>query len=154
MNSDDTRDLLVRFYEAMSHHDGNTMASLYADHARFEDPVFNLQGAEIGRMWKGLMSRAKGFSSSYTITRAEGLNGTARCTARYFFGGKALVVNVILAEFRCENGLIVEHRDTFDFPRWAAQAMGPPGRLFGRFQWFRRIVSRRAAARLGVPPKL
>jgi hypothetical protein len=154
MNSSETRDLLVRFYEAMSHHDGATMASLYAEHARFEDPVFHLAGAEIGRMWKGLMSRAKGFSSSYTITRAEGMTGAARCTARYFFGGKAQVVNVILAEFRCENGRIVEHRDTFDFHRWAAQAMGLPGRIFGGFEWFRRLVSRRAAKRLGVPPKL
>lgn len=154
MNSSDTRALLVRFYEAMSHHDGETMASLYGEHARFEDPVFNLAGAEIGRMWKGLMSRAKGFSSSYTITSAEGMIGTARCTARYFFGGKAQVVNVILAEFRCENGRIVEHHDSFDFPRWAAQAMGLPGRLFGRFVWFRRMVSRKAARRLGVPPKL
>jgi hypothetical protein len=142
MTSGETRDLLVRFYEALSHHDGDTMAPLYAEHARFQDPVFNLAGAEIGRMWKGLMSRAKGFSAIYTITRAEGMNGAAKCTARYFFRGKAQVVNVILAEFRCENGRIVEHRDTFDFPRWAAQAMGLPGKLFGPFEWFRRIVSR------------
>ena len=154
MNSAETRALLERFYDAMSHHDGETMASLYAEHARFQDPVFNLAGAEIGRMWKGLMSRAKGFSAAYTITRAEGMNGAAKCTARYFFGGKAQVVNVIIAEFRCENGRIVEHRDTFDFPHWAAQAMGLPGRLFGRFEWFRRMVSRKAAKRLGVPPKL
>lgn len=154
MDSSETRELLVCFYEAMSHHDGETMASLYSEHARFVDPVFNLGGAEIGRMWKGLMSRAKGFSSSYTITSVESFQGTARWTARYFFGGKAQVVNVIFSEFRCENGRIVEHRDTFDFPKWAAQAMGIPGRLFGRFNWFRRMVSRKAAARLGVPPKL
>jgi hypothetical protein len=38
-------------------------------------------------------------------------------------------------------------------PRWAAQALGLPGRLFGRTDWLRRSVSKSAAARLGVPPK-
>lgn len=153
MSSAGTRDLLVRFYDAMGRRDGDTMAALYAEHGRFEDPVFRLEGADIGRMWKGLMARAKGFSASYTITRAEGDRGTVRCTARYLFGGKHPVVNVILSELRCENGRIVEHRDMFDFPRWAAQAMGLPGRLFGRFRWFQRAVSRKAAAGLGLPPK-
>jgi hypothetical protein len=63
------------------------------------------------------------------------------------------VVNVISSELELEDGRIVRQRDRFDFPRWAAQALGIPGRLFGRFEWFRRAVSRKAAARVGVPPK-
>lgn len=153
MSSDDTRDVLARFYDAMGRRDGDSMAALYADHARFEDPVFRLQGADIGRMWKGLMARASGFTASYTIVRTEGDRGTVRWTAHYLFGGKRPIVNVILSELRLEKGRIVEHRDEFDFPRWAAQALGLPGRLFGRFGWFQRAVARKAAKGLGLPPK-
>jgi hypothetical protein len=74
-------------------------------------------------------------------------------TARYLFGGKNPVVNVIVSEIEMRDGLIARQRDTFDFPRWAAQALGLPGRLFGRFEWFRRKVSAKAAARVGVPAK-
>ncbi len=153
MGSAETKDVLVRFYDALCRHDGDTMAGLYAGHARFEDPVFRLQGADIGRMWKSLMARAKGFSATYTITRAEGDLGTVKTTAHYLFGGKRKVVNVILSELRIEKGVIVVQKDVFDFPRWAAQALGMPGRLFGRFGWFQRAVSRKAAAGIGIAPR-
>jgi hypothetical protein len=84
---------------------------------------------------------------------AGAASGVVEWTARYRFGGKHPVVNVILSEIELSNGLVIRQRDTFDFPRWAAQALGTPGRLFGRFGWFRRAVSRKAAAGLGVPPK-
>jgi hypothetical protein len=57
---------------------------------------------------------------------------------------------VIHSELFLEHGRIVRQRDRFDFALWAAQAMGWPGRLFGRFEWFRRAVSRRAMRRLGL----
>jgi hypothetical protein len=47
----------------------------------------------------------------------------------------------------------VRQRDDFDFARWAAQALGLAGTLFGSFAWFRRAVSRKAAAGIDVPPK-
>ena len=61
------------------------------------------------------------------------------------------VVNVIRSEIRFENGKIIQQVDQFDFPRWAAQALGFPGRLFGRFAWFQRAVSRKAVRGLGLP---
>jgi hypothetical protein len=128
-----------------------TRDALYAENARFEDPVFRLEGRDIGRMWKGLLGRAKNFSASYTIAQASSGQGTVEWTARYLFGGKSPVVNVILSDLRWKDGLIVEQRDDFDFPRWAAQALGTPGRLFGRFGWFQRAVARKAAKGLGLP---
>ncbi len=148
----ETREALVRFYDALVRRDPDTMRALYAESARFEDPIFRLEGADIGRMWKGLLGRAKNFSASYTIAQAGSGHGTVEWTARYLFGGKSPVVNVILSDLRWKDGLIVEQRDNFDFPRWAAQAMGTPGRLFGRFGWFQRAVARKAAQGLGLPP--
>ncbi|HXM76578.1 MAG TPA: nuclear transport factor 2 family protein [Thermoanaerobaculia bacterium] len=152
MNAEETKALLVRFYDALARRDGAAMAALYAPNARFEDEVYRLEGPDVGKMWTGLLSRAKTLSVSYTIARAGSGTGTVELTARYLYGGRP-VVNVILSELELEDGRIVRQRDRFDFPRWAAQALGIPGRLFGRFEWFRRAVSRKAAARVGVPPK-
>jgi hypothetical protein len=130
------------------------MAALYAPRATFEDEIYRLEGTDVGKMWKGLMSKAKTLSVSYTVAKAGSGTGTVEWTARYLYPGGGPVVNVILSELELEGGLIVRQRDRFDFRRWAAQALGTPGRLFGRFDWFRRMVSRKAAARVGVPAKM
>lgn len=153
MSSEETRAALARFYDALAHRDGETLARLYTPDATFEDAVFALKGADIGRMWISLLGRARDFSVAYTVAKAGEASGVVEWTARYKFGGTRPVVNVILSEIELSNGLVARQRDTFDFPRWAAQALGTPGRLFGRFAWFRRAVSRKAAAGLGVPPK-
>jgi hypothetical protein len=149
----ETRDALARFYDALARRDGETMAAMYAPDATFEDEVFRLRGSDIGRMWVGLMRRAKDFSVAYTIAQAGSGRGTVELTARYLFGGKRPVVNVILSELELANGRILKHVDRFDFPRWAGQALGAWARPLARFSWFRRRVCRRAAKRLGLPPK-
>lgn len=153
MTSEETRAALARFYDALARRDGEAMASMYSDRATFEDPVFRLEGKDIGRMWISLLKRARDFSVAYTIAQAARDRGTVELTARYLFGGKRPVVNVIVSEIEFEGEKIARHRDNFDFPRWAAQALGTPGRLFGRFRWFRRAVSRKAARGIGVTPK-
>ena len=153
MTPEETREVLTRFYDALSRRDGDTMASLYAKDAFFEDEVFRLRGEDIGRMWRGLVSRSKTLTVSYTIAKAGAGEGAAELTARYDYPGGGPVVNVILSEFELAAGKIVRQRDRFDFSRWASQALGWKGKLFGRFEWFRRVVSRIAAKRVGVPPK-
>ena len=152
MAAEETRAALVRFYDALARRDAETMAGMYAPDASFEDAVFRLRGKEIGLMWRTLLGRAKEFSVTYTIAQAAADRGAVEWTARYLFGGRRSrrVVNVILSELRFENGRIVEQKDEFDFPRWAAQALGASGRLFGRFEWFRRAVARKARRRLGL----
>ena len=152
MTPEETRAALARFYDALARRDAETMAAMYAPDARFEDEVFLLRGNEIGAMWRALLGRAREFSVTWTLAQAAADHGSVEWTARYLFGGRRPVVNVILSELRFENGRIVEQRDRFDFPRWAAQALGTPGRLFGRFGWFRRAVARKARKGLGLPP--
>ncbi|MEO6326714.1 MAG: nuclear transport factor 2 family protein [Thermoanaerobaculia bacterium] len=153
MNNGDTQAVLTKLFDAFSRRDGAVMASLYAPGAQFEDPIFKLQGEEIGRMWVALTSRSKDLSISYTVGQAAAGRGVVEWTARYLFGGKRPVVNVILSEFELADGLITKQTDRWDFPRWAAQALGAPGSLFGSFAWFRKKVSRDAATRIGLPPK-
>jgi hypothetical protein len=152
MNAEGTRAVLTHLYDALARRDGEAMARLYAPDARFEDPVFRIAGADIGRMWIGLTRRAKQFEISYTIVEEGPASGRVEWTARYLFGGRRPVVNVIESEIHLEHVRIVRQVDRFDFARWAAQAMGWPGRLFGRFEWFRRAVSRRAMRSLGLTP--
>jgi len=152
VSASETRAALTHLYDALARRDGAAMAAHYAPHATFEDPVFRLRGPDIGRMWIGLTRRARDFGISYTIARADSDRGTVEWTARYLFAGRRPVVNVIRSEIELEDGRIIRQQDRFDFPRWAAQALGPPGRLFGRFTWFRKAVSRRAMRQLGLAP--
>jgi hypothetical protein len=153
MTNAETRAALTRFYEAFARRDGDAMAAMYAPDATFEDPVFRLTGADIGKMWTGLTRSARDFSVQFTVAKAGAGTGVVEWTAHYLFGGKRPVVNVIVSEIAMQDGLIVRQSDTFDFARWAAQALGVTGLLFGRMAWLRRSVSKTAAARLGVPPK-
>ncbi|MEO8585276.1 MAG: nuclear transport factor 2 family protein [Acidobacteriota bacterium] len=153
MTNAETEAALTRFYEAFARRDGDAMAAMYARDATFEDPVFRLTGSDIGKMWIGLTRGAKDFSVQFTVAKAGPGTGIVDWTARYLFGGKRPVVNVIVSEIEMQDGLIVRQKDTFDFPRWAAQALGLPGMLFGRMAWMRRSVSKSGAARLGVPAK-
>lgn len=150
MNASETQAALTRLYDALARRDGEAMAALYAPDASFEDPVFQLKGADIGRMWIGLTRRARDFAVSYAVTEAQAGSGTVELTARYLFAGRRPVVNVIRSQIELREGKIVSHVDRFDFPLWAAQALGLPGKLFGRFDWFRRAVSRRAMRELGL----
>ena len=67
----ETRAALTHLYDAFARRDGEAMAALYAPDATFEDPVFRLRGADIGRMWIGLTRRAKQFAISYAIAEAR-----------------------------------------------------------------------------------
>jgi uncharacterized protein len=150
MNASETRAALTHLYDALARRDGEAMAALYAPDASFEDPVFQLKGADIGHMWIGLTRRARDFAISYAVTEAQAGSGIVEWTARYLFAGRRPVVNVIRSQIELRDGKIVRQVDRFDFPHWAAQALGPPGKLFGRFAWFRRALSRRAMRGLGL----
>lgn len=152
MTAEETRAALARFYEALARRDAATMAGMYAADAAFSDPVFRLRGPHIGTMWAALLGRAREFSVTWEVRRAEPDRGEVAWTARYLFGGRRPVVNVIVSDVRFHGGQIVEQTDRFDFHRWAGQALGPPGRLFGGFEWFRRSVARKARRGLGLAP--
>ena len=152
MNELETRAALTHFYDALARRDGAAMAARYAPEATFEDPVFRLHGDDFGPMSTSLLSRARELRLSYTILDVGPGSGVVELTARYLFGGRRPVVNAIVSEIVFDGDRIARQVDRFDFARWAAQALGPAGRLFGRFDWFRRSVSRRARRSLGIPP--
>jgi ketosteroid isomerase-like protein len=142
--------LIERFYGAFAERDGDTMAACYAPNVEFSDPVFSdLRGSDAGDMWRMLTSRATDLRIELHEHEADDQRGTAHWIAYYTFAqsGRS-VVNDVRATLRFRDGLIVEHRDQFDFHRWARQALGPSGLLLGWTPLLRNAVRRRARAGL------
>ena len=141
--------LINRFYEAFARFDGDAMAACYAPNAHFHDPVFqDLNGDEVGSMWRMLCGRAKDLKIVHSDVQADADTGSAHWEADYTFSTGRAVHNVIDASFKFENGLIADHRDDFDLYAWARQALGPMGLLLG---WSPPVQGKiRAQAREGL----
>ncbi len=107
------------------------MTACYAPGAHFRDPAFgDLEGDDIGAMWRMLTGRAKDLKIELREHDAGEDSGSAHWIARYTFSTGRPVVNDIEASFRfAEDGRITDHVDEFDFRNWAKQALGPSGHL-------------------------
>lgn len=141
--------LIERFYRAFQQRDATAMAACYHRRAVFRDPVFDLAGPAIGAMWAMLCGRAPDLRIEFDAVHAEGDHGSAEWQAWYRFSQTGRPVhNVIHAQFRFADGLIVEHVDRFDFWRWSRQALGLPGLLLGWSPLLRGKVRAQAQARL------
>jgi ketosteroid isomerase-like protein len=142
--------LIEQFYRAFNSRDGAGMAACYAPSVEFSDPVFpDLRGEEAGTMWRMLTGRATDLRVELLEHEADGERGSARWRAHYTFTQTGRpVVNDVRASFRFADGRIVQHRDDFDFHRWARQAFGPIGLVLGWTPVLRALVRRRARAGL------
>ncbi len=130
MGEDANRATIERFYEAFGQCNGAAMTACYAPDAHFRDPAFgDLQGTDIGAMWRMLTNRATDLKIELHEHDADEASGSAHWIARYTFSTGRPVVNDIQAKFRFADGLIADHVDEFDFRRWARQALGPSGTL-------------------------
>jgi hypothetical protein len=138
--------LIERFYDAFNRHAGDEMVAFYHPDVRFSDDVFGDLDAEHARgMWKMFCETGTDLRVEASDVQADDRNGSARWDAWYTFAATGRKVhNVIRARFEFEDGLIRRHEDSFSFPRWAGQALGLPGKLFGRLPFLRKAVRRRA----------
>jgi ketosteroid isomerase-like protein len=141
--------VIERFYAAFARLDGEAMAACYGAGARFSDPVFtDLRDEEPGAMWRMLTGRAQDLQVTLTEYSATGDAGRAHWLADYTFSTGRRVHNDVRAEFRLQDGLIVEHRDSFSFYAWSRQALGPLGLALGWSPLLRASVQRKARAGL------
>jgi ketosteroid isomerase-like protein len=130
MGADANRETIERFYAAFDRCDGAAMSACYAPDAHFRDPAFgDLEGDEIGAMWRMLTGRATDLKVELHEHDAADDAGSAHWIARYTFSTGRPVINDIQAKFRFADGLIADHVDDFDFRRWAKQALGSSGHL-------------------------
>jgi hypothetical protein len=122
--------LITALYTALQRRDGDAMAACYTATARFEDPVFRLEGGQIGGMWRMLCERGTDLRVEFHDVTASGDRGHASVEAWYTFTAtRRPVHNCIRAEFEFHHGLISRHMDRFSLYRWARQALGLRGTL-------------------------
>ena len=138
-------------YDGFENLDASAMARCYAPAARFSDPVFTLAGAHISNMWAMLIEGIQRSSPDIWRLEVDGVvedatSGRAHWVARYRFGPTGrIVTNDIRAAFVLSDGLIIDHRDTFDLWRWSRQALGPLGVVAGWSAPLRARIRRQAA---------
>lgn len=149
MAGDANRELIERFYEAFGQCNGAAMTACYAPNAHFRDPAFgDLEGADVGAMWRMLTGRATDLKIELHEHEADETSGSAHWIARYTFSTGRPVVNDIRASFRFADGLIADHVDEFDFRNWAKQALGPTGHLVALLPPLRSKARAKALAQL------
>jgi ketosteroid isomerase-like protein len=143
-------ELIRRFYSAFQQRDAEGMVACYAPDVRFSDPVFpDLAGDRARGMWRMLCARGKDLRIEFRDVAADETTGRAHWEAWYTFSASGRPVhNVIDAEFRFADGLIVEHRDRFDLYCWTRQALGTTGVLLGWTPFVQGKVRRQAARAL------
>ncbi|MBL8046671.1 MAG: nuclear transport factor 2 family protein [Anaerolineales bacterium] len=142
-------DLIEKFYTAFQKRDYAGMAACYHPEIAFQDEVFTLKGKEAPAMWHMLCEGGKDLVVTFSGVEASETTGRAHWDAHYTFSSTGRKVhNIIDAEFKFKDGLIIEHRDRFDFWRWSHQALGPTGLFLGWTPLVRNRVQRTARARL------
>jgi SnoaL-like domain len=142
--------LIINFYSAFAAGDHATMARSYADTATFSDPVFpDLNAGDVRAMWRMFCTSGNELVVTFSDVQADDRRGSANWEAVYDFPKTGRRVhNQISAQFDFENGLIMRHRDTFDFYKWTRMALGPPGLLLGWTPIVKNQVRSQARAQL------
>lgn len=137
--------LIETFYTALNNSDGKTMVSCYHDNVIFEDPAFGiLKGAKAKSMWLMLCEsqNGNGFKVEFSKIDTTEFNGSAHWEAFYTFSKTGRKVhNKIDASFEFKDGLIIKHTDVFDLHKWAKQAFGLKGMLFGGMPFFKKKLN-------------
>jgi ketosteroid isomerase-like protein len=132
---------IENFYNAFTNLDAEGMIACYHDDIIFEDPAFGiLQGEHAKAMWQMLCASQKGkdFKVISSNIRSDGDTGSAHWEAFYTFSKTGRKVhNKIDAKFEFKDGLILKHTDDFNIHKWALQAMGLKGLLFGGMHFFK-----------------
>ena len=152
MTSLTNKETIGRLYAAFADRNGAAMTACYAPDAHFRDPAFgDLEGDDIGAMWRMLTGRARDLEITLREHEADERAGTAHWIARYTFSTGRKVENDIHARFAFDEGnLITDHVDDFDFRRWASQALGPKGSLVALLPPLRSKARAQALAQLAA----
>lgn len=146
-----SHNLILKFYDSFSKFDYETMAACYHPDATFSDPAFGeLNSEEVCNMWKMLLERRKGnLTIEFSNIKATKKIGNAQWVANYNFSlTNRKVRNVIQAKFKFKDGLIIKHKDSFNFWLWSGMALGWKGYLLGWTPFFKKKIRTQAIASL------
>ena len=123
------------------------MNACYGEEIVFSDPAFGLlYDEEVHQMWEMLCTNAKDLSLKFSdIEEIDEEYATCKWVAEYTFSKTGRrVVNHIKAFMRFKDGKIIEHSDAFKLSKWAAQALGWKGVLFGWSGFLQKRIQKNA----------
>ncbi|WP_300565681.1 nuclear transport factor 2 family protein [Flavobacterium sp.] len=143
----ENKEIITNFYTAFANGNAEEMTKYYHQNATFEDPAFGkLNQKEVISMWKMLIERSKGnLKIEFKKVSADGNSGSATWIATYLFSQtNRKVINIIDAEFKFKDGLIIQHKDNFDLYKWSKQALGWKGFLLGWTNFMRNKIQQNA----------
>ncbi len=123
------------------------MNACYTEDIVFSDPAFGLlYGNEARNMWEMLCTNAKDLSLRFSdIEEMDEEYATCKWVANYTFSKTGRQVeNHIKAFMRFKDGKIIEHSDAFKLSKWAAQALGWKGIIFGWSGFLQRRIQKNA----------
>jgi len=138
-------ELIEKFYSSFAKGNAEEMTDCYHENILFQDPVFGkLKGDRACAMWNMLMSgKTESIKISFNNVEANTENGSANWRAEYYFGKKnRKVINNVKANFKFNDGKILEHKDSFSFWKWTQQALGPAGYLIGWTPFMEKKIQR------------
>jgi hypothetical protein len=136
------KSLIETFYTAFQNKDAATMISCYHDDIIFRDPAFGeLHGEAAKAMWRMLCRNATDLRIEFSGRGASLKKGSAHWEAWYSFSKTGRKVhNIVEAEFEFKDSKIIKHTDSFNLHKWASQAMGWKGKLFGGTAFFKNKI--------------
>ena len=142
---------IQRFFHCFAEGDHHGMQQCLHPDVEFSDIGFDLRGRQVGAMWH--MICAKGTQIMFRNAQAGDSQGSTHWECHYDFqkdedAAPHSVHNIIEAQFRFEDGLIREHRDSCDFERWARQALGLVGFALGQTEFLHQQVRKSAKAKI------
>lgn len=138
---------IQRFYSAFQQKDHQAMNACYAHEVVFSDPAFGLlYDDEVRNMWEMLCSNARDLTIQFSaIEELDEEYATCKWVANYTFSKTGRKVeNHIKAFMRFKDGKIIEHSDAFKLSKWAAQALGWKGIVFGWSGFMQRRIQKNA----------
>ena len=125
-------ELIEHFYASFARRDAAAMIACYAPDATFRDPIFAVDGADVGAMWTMFCERGRDLALDWRDVRADADGGAAHWEPRYTFSVTGRPVhNLIDSRFTFRDGKIATHADTFDLWRWSRMALGTKAVLLG-----------------------
>ena len=127
------------------------MQDCYSDDIIFNDPAFGLlRGEEAKAMWEMLCKRATDLKIEYSnIQLLDDEYATCDWVAHYTFTATGRkVINRIKAYMKIKDEKIIEHSDAFKLSKWAAQALGFKGQLFGWTGFMKKKIQKNARKNL------
>ena len=134
-----TNRIAEEFYAAFKNKDADGMKKLYHTELQFVDPAFGkLDYQQASAMWSMLCESAKDLVIDFSIISSDDKAVKIKWIAEYSFSKtNRFVHNEIIASMTIEDGLIIEHIDSFNLHKWARQALGLQGLILGGTKFFR-----------------